>query len=262
MRCTECMEARARGMAIRCHTCKDTGNVEWVYVIQCIVRLASFTPLKLPAHHIMGSRQAGVKYLDAGDPAHREAVLRDRAIDGLQAAAQRVGRQHFANHAARLLMGKATITRRGVLTVSVTNLKGKHRRHFEVEDGAEGRVSEVSVGKKEVPPAVPPHFDTASYSSSNGLAPPPASNFSDAGSMVDFGVATVPASPAPTGGKRSLNSLRPPLSTLGRSAGAGASYTSNDASSLYSSAATSRRSPSPQPAASTRTTARLRGLFR
>ncbi|CEH15403.1 hypothetical protein CBOM_03718 [Ceraceosorus bombacis] len=259
MRCTECMEARARGMSIRCHTCKDTGNVEWVYVIQCIVRLASFTPLKLPAHHIMGTRQPGVKYLDAGDPAHREAVLRDRAIDGLQAAAQRVGRQHFANYAARLLMGKATITRRGVLTVAVSNLKGKHRRHFEVEDGTEGKVSEVPMSKKETPPSVPPPADPASYGSFNGLAPP--SNFSDAGSMVDFGVATVPASPAPTGGKRSLNSLRPPLSTLGRSGGASSSYASNDASSMYS-AATSRRSPSPQPAPSTRTTARLRGLFR
>lgn len=172
-----------------------------VYVVQCIVRLAQFTPLKLPAHHLLGVRQPNVKYLDAVDPSHREAVLRDRAIDGLQAAAGRVGRQHYTQHGSRLLMGKATISRRGLLTVAVTNHKGKGRRVFEVEDGADGKITEIDLKAAS---------SEATLSAPNPAAfvPPPPSSFapSDAGSTYGAAYESSPHSPAPS----SFAPLRPP----------------------------------------------------
>jgi hypothetical protein len=54
----------------------------------------------------------------------------------------RVGKVHYAQHGSRLLMGRATITRKGVLTIGVTSSKTKTSRTFDVEDGPDGQITE------------------------------------------------------------------------------------------------------------------------
>lgn len=85
--------------------------------------IATFLPLKLPSAHLLGVRQPHLRYLDTDDSFHRDQVLRDRAIDGAQTAAARVGRQHAVLHGARLLMvSKAASRERSPLT-SAANLR-------------------------------------------------------------------------------------------------------------------------------------------
>jgi hypothetical protein len=108
-----------------------------------VVRLASFLPLKLPAVLSLGSKQPHIKYVDSSDPGQIIDILRDRAVDGLQTAAERVVKAHYAQHGSRLLMGRATIKRRGLLSVSVTSSKTKAKRHFDIEDGKDGKIVEV-----------------------------------------------------------------------------------------------------------------------
>lgn len=178
--CDDCSEARQMGIVANCKTCQGGGLVEKVYVVQCIVRLAQFLPLKLPALHLMGARQSHIKYLDTNDAYHRDAVLRDRALDGLQAAAGRVARHHYAQHGSRLLQGRATISRRGVLTVCVTSKKSKARRFFDIDDGAEGRIVETtsstspSMPDSLAPPPLPPLYADGD----TGAPPSPSSSLS------------------------------------------------------------------------------------
>lgn len=157
--------------------------VEVVWVVTVTLRLATFLPLKLPAAHLLGTRQPHLRYLDINDSEHRDQVLRDRAIDGAQTAAARVGRQHAVIHGARLLMvssrspttearkeqvgnvydiiysdcsvtlspfviqATARVERKIVLSVAVTNSKTKSRRVFDVVDGPEGKVNETTISK-------------------------------------------------------------------------------------------------------------------
>jgi hypothetical protein len=68
----------------------------------------------------------------------------------------RVGKVHYAQHGSRLLMGRATITRKGVLTIGVTSSKTKTSRTFDVEDGPDGQITEqIDQTDQEV---VPHHF--------------------------------------------------------------------------------------------------------
>jgi hypothetical protein len=133
-----------------------------VFTVQCTVRLAEFTPLTLPAALIMGSKQPHIKYIDTADPEHRADILRDRAIDGLQSAAARVVQAHHAQHGSRLLMGRVTILRRGLLTVSVTSNKVKGRRIYDIEDGQEGRITDVTEQISQALSANPSNFAAAS----------------------------------------------------------------------------------------------------
>jgi hypothetical protein len=110
-----------------------------------VVRQASFLPLKLPAVLLLGTKQPHIKYIDTNDAGQIVDILRDRAMDGLQSAAERVVKAHHAQHGSRLLMGRATITRRGMLSVSVTSSKTKTIRYFDVEDGVDGKLVEVKV---------------------------------------------------------------------------------------------------------------------
>ena len=82
--------------------------------------------------------------MNAADPGERIDILRDRALDGLQSAAGRVMTAHYAQHGSRLLMGRATISRRGLLSVCVTSSKTKSKRFFDVEDGQDGALTEVT----------------------------------------------------------------------------------------------------------------------
>ena len=150
VRCPEC--ARTTRLDLHCSACQGTLVVEMSYVVTCTLRVASFLPLKLPSLHLAGARQAHIKYGDAAEPEHRSSVLRDRAMDGAQSAAQRVGRQHFQQHGARLLMARARVERRGVLSIAVTSSKTKVRRTFDVTDGPQGKITdttEFSVGPAE-----------------------------------------------------------------------------------------------------------------
>lgn len=142
--CPDCREAAELNLAHNCKTCQGSERVEMVYTVQCVVRLAQFLPLKLPAALLLGAKQPHIKYIDTADADHRTDILRDRALDGLQGAAARVVRVHNAQHGSRLLMGRVTITRRGMLSVSVKSSKSKSRRLFDVEDGPDGKITEVT----------------------------------------------------------------------------------------------------------------------
>lgn len=144
LRCPECAQARKGRLDVQCHLCKGLRAVELVYVVTVTLRLATFLPLKLPAAHLLGSRQPHLNYLDSNDPEHRQAILKDRAIDGALTAAKRVGRQHYAMHGARPLMARAKVERKGVLSVAVTSSKTGKRRTFDITDGPDGRISETS----------------------------------------------------------------------------------------------------------------------
>ncbi|MCO5584929.1 hypothetical protein L7F22_038861 [Adiantum nelumboides] len=142
--CPDCREAAQLNIAHNCSTCHGSERVEMVYTVQCVVRMAQFLPLKLPAALLLGTKQPHIKYIDAADPDHRTDILRDRALEGLQSSAARVIRVHNSQHGSRLLMGRVKITRIGVLTVSVHSAKSKISRLFDVEDGPNGQINEVT----------------------------------------------------------------------------------------------------------------------
>lgn len=142
--CPDCREAAQLNIAHNCTTCHGSERVEMVYTVQCVVRMAQFLPLKLPAALLLGTKQPHIKYIDAADPDHRTDILRDRALEGLQSSAARVIRVHNVQHGSRLLMGRVKITRIGVLTVSVHSTKSKSPRLFDVEDGPNGQINEVT----------------------------------------------------------------------------------------------------------------------
>lgn len=142
--CPDCREAAHLNIAHNCSTCHGSERVETVYTVQCVVRMAQFLPLKLPAALLLGTKQPHIKYIDAADPDHRTDILRDRALEGLQSSAARVIRVHNVQHGSRLLMGRVKITRIGVLTVSVHSAKSKIARLFDVEDGPNGQINEVT----------------------------------------------------------------------------------------------------------------------
>jgi hypothetical protein len=142
--CPDCRQAAALSIAMVCTSCKGSQRLEMSYVIQCTVRLAQFLPLKLPACLLAGAQQAHIKYVDTMLNAElRAEVLRERGLAGLQGAASRVARVHHEQHASRLLMGRVRISRKGRLTVSVRNVKGKSLRVFDIDDGAQGKLAEV-----------------------------------------------------------------------------------------------------------------------
>lgn len=144
--CPDCREAVRLETPSPCKTCNGTERILMVYTVQCVIRLAEFSPLTLPAALLMGTKQPHIKYIDTADRDHRSSVLRDRALEGLQSAAGRVVRAHHAQHGSRLLMGRVSISRRQTLTISVASGKGgKSRRLYDVEDGADGRLTEVTL---------------------------------------------------------------------------------------------------------------------
>lgn len=146
--CAACSYARTRGIAVHCHLCKGHGRVEKVYVVTVTLRIASFLPLKLPSVHLLGTMLPGVKYVEGQDDSTREEILRQRALEGTIRAAQRVTQGHAARHAARPLMAKAHIKRRGLMTVSAHAGRSGKKRIFNVFDG-EGKITEIK--KQTVP---------------------------------------------------------------------------------------------------------------
>lgn len=101
-------------------------------------------------------------------------ILHDRAVDALQSAASRVVATHNVKHGSRLLMGRATVTRRGLLTVMVISSKTKARRVFDVQDGPDGTVNEVTeqvypkTTKRVASPAPSSAFREGSFRHNNG----------------------------------------------------------------------------------------------
>lgn len=151
--CNECAPARARGLdMMHCRLCKGAGCVEKVFVATVTIRVATFLPLKMPALHLMGARQPHLTYLDSEDA---ELLLRERAVESTLQACRRVGQQHSLQHDAQLLMAKAKIERRGVLTVSVQ--ASRRKRVFEVGDHV-GKITEVTA-------SVPPPSSSSSSAS-------------------------------------------------------------------------------------------------
>ena len=142
VRCLDC--ARTMRLDLTCQTCKGNQIVEMSYVITVTLRVASFLPLKLPSLHLAGAKQPYIKYVETSDPDHRSSVLRDRALDGAQSASQRVGKQHFMQHGSRLLVAKARVERRGVLSIAVTSSKTRVRRTFDVQDGPRGKIADTT----------------------------------------------------------------------------------------------------------------------
>ncbi|UZJ54442.1 hypothetical protein CBS101457_003762 [Exobasidium rhododendri] len=142
--CPDCAKFGKVRLNSHCRTCDDYGRVEMVYSIQCVIRLAQFLPLKLPSVLLLGCKQSHIKYMDAIEHGQCAEILRDRVLDGLQSAANRVVKAHYSQHGSRLLMGRATIIRRGLLSVSVTSSRYKVKRWFDVEDGPDGKIIEVT----------------------------------------------------------------------------------------------------------------------
>ncbi|PWN34260.1 uncharacterized protein FA14DRAFT_191333 [Meira miltonrushii] len=181
--CPDCREAAQLNIAHNCSTCHGSERVEMVYTVQCVVRMAQFLPLKLPAALLLGTKQPHIKYIDAADPDHRTDILRDRALEGLQSSAARVIRVHNVQHGSRLLMGRVRITRIGVLTVSIHSAKSKIPRLFDVEDGANGQINEVT------------HFATTSSGRASVMSNGTSSNrasFSRKGSSAGLSVDHMP----------------------------------------------------------------------
>ncbi len=142
VKCPEC--ARATRLDLTCHSCAGHQVVEMSYVIMVTLRVANFLPLKLPAMYLAGIRQPHIRYIDVADPAHRSSVLRERAIEGTRSAATRVGKQHWQQHGSRLLLAKARVERRGVLSIAVTSSKTRVRRTFDVQDGQNGKIADTT----------------------------------------------------------------------------------------------------------------------
>ncbi|PWN29779.1 hypothetical protein BDZ90DRAFT_226016 [Jaminaea rosea] len=140
--CSECVPARARGIDMNnCRVCKGAGCVEKVFIATVTIRVATFLPLKLPSIHLIGARLPQLTYIEAEDELSRTEMLQDRAIESTLQACRRVGQQHNLQHDARLLMTKAKVERKGVMTVSVASSRSGRKRVFEVVDHA-GKITE------------------------------------------------------------------------------------------------------------------------
>ncbi|KAK0524164.1 hypothetical protein OC842_005916 [Tilletia horrida] len=171
LRCPECSAVRQTRMNVQCHLCRGVQAVEMVYVVLVTIRMANFTPLKLPAALITGQKQPHFHYYD-GDPAMRGAALQERAADSALTAAKRVGQQHYASHGAKLLMVKARVDRRRVTSVAVLSTKSGKRRTFDLSDGHDGKVVETTPGKRpEDAPPVPPRTPDESSSLAAAASP-------------------------------------------------------------------------------------------
>jgi len=147
LRCPECSAVRQTRMNVQCHLCRGVQAVDMVYVVLVTIRMANFTPLKLPAALITGSKQPHFHYYE-GDPAMRGAALQERAFDSALTAARRVGQTHYAQHGAKLLMVKARVDRRRVTSVAVLSTKSGKRRTFDLSDGHDGKVVETTPGRR------------------------------------------------------------------------------------------------------------------
>lgn len=122
--------ARSGNPCSACHGCRA---VEMSFVISVTIRVASFLPLPVPVAHLAGIRQPHIRYgpdgADRGE--QRQEFLRTHAIEGAVNAAQRVGRQHHAKHAARLLLVSASVRRTSSWSLCVKSSRAKCNRYFD-----------------------------------------------------------------------------------------------------------------------------------
>ncbi|CAD6896712.1 unnamed protein product [Tilletia controversa] len=158
LRCPECTAVRQTRMDVQCQLCRGIQAVEMVYVVLVTVRMANFTPLKLPAAMLSGTKQPHFHYYE-GDPVMRGAALQERSVESALTAAKRVGQQHYGQYGAKLLMVKARVDRRRITSVAVHSAKTGKRRTFDLQDGHDGKIVETTPGRRS---------DDASASSSQG----------------------------------------------------------------------------------------------
>ncbi|KAE8268487.1 hypothetical protein A4X09_0g3841 [Tilletia walkeri] len=177
LRCPECTAVRQTRMDVQCQLCRGVQAVEMVYVVLVTIRMANFTPLKLPAALISGHKQPHFHYYE-GDPVMRGATLQERSVDSALTAAKRVGQQHYSQYGAKLLMVKARVDRRRITSVAVLSTKSGKRRTFDLADGHDGKVVETTPGKRSDDSA------TGAHQGGLGARPPTDDAVSAAGSST------------------------------------------------------------------------------
>lgn len=139
---------------VHCSVCQDLRAVEMSLVITVTLRVASFLPLPLPCMHLAGRKEDHLRYQpdhEVHDPtvistlpipststsfteAKRESFLRRRTVEGAINAANRVGRQHYTQHRARLLCASAVVRRTRGVSFSMYSHKAKSSRTFDALD--------------------------------------------------------------------------------------------------------------------------------
>ncbi|TKY87479.1 hypothetical protein EX895_003493 [Sporisorium graminicola] len=122
---------------VACRQCEGSGAVQTTYVVCVTLRQSTFLPLNMPVRHRAGKLQAAFRsYLPKTTAAMSHVdVLRMRSLEAVRSCALRVGRAHYREHDARLLMAKAVLERRSCSSVAVINRNNGVFRMFDVTDG-------------------------------------------------------------------------------------------------------------------------------
>ncbi len=145
VRCTTCTSAHRQRLGhahdgdggMGCKHCQGTGAVRTTYVVCVTLRQTTFLPLMLPVRHRAGKHQDAFRtYLPRTNMAMSHVdVLRMRSLEAVRSCALRVGRVHWREHDARLLVAKAVLERRSCSNVAVINRTNGRFRTFDITDG-------------------------------------------------------------------------------------------------------------------------------
>lgn len=114
-----------------CSICHGSQAVEMSFVITVTLRVAAFLPLALPCMHIAGQREPHLRY---DEDLHREDAVRRLAVEGALNASARVGKQHYSQHGARLLLASAVVRRTRGVSLQVHSHKARSVRTFDFID--------------------------------------------------------------------------------------------------------------------------------
>lgn len=145
IRCTTCSSPHHQRLGynphgngpVGCKHCNGTSAVKATYVVCVTLRQSTFLPLTMPVRHRAGKHQDAFRpYLPRTNKAMSHIdILRMRSLEAVRSCALRVGRAHHKDHDARLLMAKATLTRRSCNSVAVINRTNGVYRIFDITDG-------------------------------------------------------------------------------------------------------------------------------